>query len=234
MHLLLYTLTFVANVTATTTTTTTTLPPAKLLLAKRANQTTMNTLLDEASKLTNEIPRLDIWPFDFPDPWELDKIKPKLYIYKKDRPVVEIDYQANMRLAVTDLYAKDYLQTNRLVIITHGFHNDITTPWLTSFKDKILNSTHSHNDDQTVVLVGWGEGANILVIWYRQAAANVITVGDWLGNFTAIVHSFAPKLPIYGIGHSLGAHVVGIAGRNSRAFTRITGNVDDYTWLCIS
>ncbi|CAG2182613.1 unnamed protein product, partial [Oppiella nova] len=87
-----------------------------------------------------------------------------------------------------------------------------------TIKDELLR--HS---DQTVALVGWSRGAHLLPVRYRQAAANTETVGVWLAGYVQQMNLSIVGIEIWGIGHSLGAHVIGIAGRNSRAFARITG-----------
>ncbi|XP_070562305.1 phospholipase A1 VesT1.02-like [Ptychodera flava] len=58
---------------------------------------------------------------------------------------------------------------------------------------------------------------------YRRAAATTQTVGAWLGEISAVIKRRHPQIQIRGVGHSLGAHVLGKAGRESRVFSRITG-----------
>ncbi|XP_070571975.1 phospholipase A1 1-like [Ptychodera flava] len=58
---------------------------------------------------------------------------------------------------------------------------------------------------------------------YRRAAATSQRVGAWLGQLAAAIKQTQPKIQIEGVGHSLGAHLLGKAGRSSRAFSRITG-----------
>ncbi len=78
-----------------------------------------------------------------------------------------------------------------------------------------------------VILVGWGVGAK--PSWtpthiYKQAAANTATIGNFVGKMAQKIKSNHPNVKIYGIGFSLGAHVMGFAGRTSSgSFDRITG-----------
>ncbi|KAJ6225148.1 hypothetical protein RDWZM_003693 [Blomia tropicalis] len=160
---------------------------------------------------------------DMPDPWKIEDIKPILVFYKKNFQSLEADLNSNAKEFASNLLQKGYLDSNRLVLITHGFHNNFDTDWLHQYKDLILNASAINKYDHTVAILGWGNGSDILVFRYRQAASNVIPVGNWLGAFTKAIYDLQPKLSIYGIGHSLGAHVMGIAGRTSKVFTRITG-----------
>lgn len=161
-----------------------------------------------------------------PDPWDVGTIKPKIVFYHKGRPDIQIDFDTNPREVALKLLNNGFLDSYRLVMITHGFHNNFDTDWLHSYKDSILNST---KEDHTVAVLGWGGGADLLVFRYRQAASNVMTVGHWLANYTRAINDVKKNLIIYGIGHSLGAHVMGVAGRESKALTRITGkNFHDF------
>jgi hypothetical protein len=94
-------------------------------------------------------------------------------------------------------------------------------------KDAMLSETAAEADpyaaDQLIILVGWGNGADLLAIEYLQAGANIKPVGDWLAPIAAAIADHSPKLTIWGVGHSLGAHLLGIAGRKSGVFDRITG-----------
>lgn len=166
---------------------------------------------------------LQVWPLDMPDPWDLSVIQPQLLVFRNGKAVQSIAYDDKLEEKVHSLNDQGYLNSNEFVIITHGFHNNINTTWLHNMTEAILNVSANANNDRTVAILGWGKGADIIIFYYRQAAANIVPVGEWLGNFTKIVKSVTPKLPIYGIGHSLGAHVMGVAGRNSKAFDRISG-----------
>lgn len=94
-------------------------------------------------------------------------------------------------------------------------------------KDEMINK-----EDQTVTIVGWGEGAN--QYRYKQAAANTQAVGSWLAEYVKAIKEKVESpntdsnIYIWGIGHSLGAHLMGKAGRTSKIsdqpiFDRITG-----------
>lgn len=159
-----------------------------------------------------------------PDPWDIETIKPKLVFYHRNRPDIQATFDSNPREVALALLNGGFLDSARLVLITHGFHNNFDTDWLHSYKDDILNRTAANKgQEHTVAILGWGGGADLLVFRYRQAASNVMTVGHWLANYTRAISEVKRGLLIYGIGHSLGAHVMGVAGRESKALSRITG-----------
>lgn len=158
-----------------------------------------------------------------PDPWTIDTIQPKIVFYKPGLKEYEVKYTVDPKALAATLNSTGFLDCDRLVLITHGFHNNFDTDWLHGYKDTLFNVSASTKTKMTVGIIGWGGGADILVFRYRQAAANVLTVGDWLSNYTRTIKEMRPSVSLYGIGHSLGAHVMGIAGRISKAFDRITG-----------
>ena len=109
-----------------------------------------------------------------------------------------------------------------MIFIVHGFTNDIDTPWIKEMKNAIF----SMKSDCVVGMVGWGRGAELHYLRpghsYAQAVGNTMTVGKWLAKH---VKAYKDKgYETYGVGHSLGAHVMGIAGRNSQGkLDRISG-----------
>ena len=158
-----------------------------------------------------------------PDPWTIKEISPRIVFFQNGRPELELPYDMKPREMALKLEKANFLNVSRLIFITHGFHNNFNAPWMGFFKDDILKVSKIMSFDQTVAVIGWGGGADLLVFRYRQAAANIIPVGKWLGKIITAIKDLKDKLPIYGIGHSLGAHVMGMAGRESKGFERITG-----------
>ncbi|XP_070571895.1 pancreatic lipase-related protein 2-like [Ptychodera flava] len=75
---------------------------------------------------------------------------------------------------------------------------------------------------QTVIRCDWKQGA----AWHisiLQTAATTQSVGEWLGDVAKKIKVKKPGIKIHGVGHSLGAHLLGKAGRSSGVFSRITG-----------
>ena len=123
----------------------------------------------------------------------------------------------------------------RLIILTHGFLSTKQVSWLHQLKDAILASKSEKYHRQLVMILGWGGGANIGLRQYPQAAANGLEVGRWLGAILRELRQVYPVadgssgsgpggLATYAVGHSLGAHLLGAAGRScGGALDRITG-----------
>lgn len=162
---------------------------------------------------------------DLPPPYPIERINPALLFYpsKGKEFVVSIDASLTPSEAVALLLDKGCLLngSRRLAVITHGFRSNKDAGWLHQVKDAILAVD---SDPHDVAILGWGEGATVSFLKYAQAAANALETGRWLGQMMAEVKARCPQLQIYGIGHSLGAHLMGVAGRSSnKAFDRITG-----------
>lgn len=108
--------------------------------------------------------------------------------------------------------------TRRVVYIAHGFRGNIRTKWTYKLKDAMLKER-----DQTVIIVCWGDGAGTNIWEYGQSAANIIPLGDWMGAHAQAAKDLEAASSIYGVGFSLGAHAMGLAGRKTGVFDRITG-----------
>ena len=183
------------------------------LLAKEMSETTdpdsIWTHLDENDGLLH---------WDLPQPWAVDYIQPILKVFRTGLQPMTITYDTEPDKAVDSLREGNYLSTSRIIFVAHGFQNSIDSDWMTTIKDQLIRQS-----DQTIALVGWGRGADLLPIRYRQSAANVESVGVWLASYAQQINHSIHGMEIWGIGHSLGAHVMGVAGRNSYCFNRITG-----------
>ena len=79
-----------------------------------------------------------------------------------------------------------------------------------------------------VVIMGWKKGAQYsyfsVASDYPQAAANTQAVGSQLSDTLNYLKYLLPGTKLYAIGHSLGAHLMGYAGKfDHELLTRITG-----------
>ena len=157
-----------------------------------------------------------------PSPWPISEIAPELLIYTKSshQYTILLDSTQTPTAAVEQL--KSYLkECDRFVVITHGFMSHKNTSWLHDLKEAILQS--ESRTKQVVAILGWGSGSNIGLYRYNQASSNALETGKWLGNFLKALRKANKDLGIYGIGHSLGAHLMGVAGQTSKSLDRITG-----------
>jgi len=118
--------------------------------------------------------------------------------------------------------------TSRVVFVTHGYKDSADSKWMHVLKN-VLIAAPMPKPQQTVILVGWGGGANLPHLEYKKAAGNIRSVGAWLGDFVDELRKMHPRLKIWGIGHSLGAHLMGYAGKKAPGgFDRITGELFIY------
>lgn len=115
-------------------------------------------------------------------------------------------------------------KVDTLVIVTHGFLKDVSSPWMHQLAETLMNRTST----TAVLLVGWGHGSGGLPfpdpLYYYQAAANTRYMGYALATMLETLVDVATHLTnriqpptIHCIGHSLGAHICGFAGKELRS-----------------
>lgn len=153
-----------------------------------------------------------------PEPWDISKIRPEIVVFRKNKEKVVIGHDSDEETAISSLVRAELLSTSRIVFITHGFLTTGEEKWLHVMKDLMIAER-----DQAVAILGWGNGANIGTFKYEQASANALAVGEWLAKYAIQIRKQREDIYIWGVGHSLGAHLMGTAGRGSHAFDRVTG-----------
>lgn len=99
--------------------------------------------------------------------------------------------------------------------VTHGYRNSSETEWVSNISHAIKGIDTQAN----VILVDWEDQANpgLLGLNYAQAAENTLDVGQYLGEFLNALPINPDSVQL--IGHSLGAHVNGIAGNYYKVLT---------------
>ena len=155
---------------------------------------------------------------DLPEPYPIAQIEPELIVFRNGRKKLEITHDVSEGEAIDRLVGADLMAKSRIIFLTHGFRTDKHKDWLHLMKDRMLSER-----DQTVVILGWGKGADIGLLNYEQASANSLAVGEWLSPYVIEIRKRFEDINIWGVGHSLGAHLFGITGRLSQAMDRITG-----------
>ena len=158
-----------------------------------------------------------------PAPKAIWEIVPEFRIYRRHQNTMTINHYMSEHDFVNHI---NHMLTGaeRVVFVTHGFTASIESSWLYDIKDRIFR--HDRRDS-VVILVGWAAGAapgwNPSKI-YRQAAANTETIGRYIGSIASGIKARQRNMHVYGVGHSLGSHVMGWAGRELGAdlFDRIT------------
>ena len=112
-------------------------------------------------------------------------------------------------------------------IFTHGFDDNMTQPRYMAFVDAWMQST---GRAVNVILVNWPQLAaatqftNLDNYGYDMAARNALDTGAFLGLCLAALSQKvgAPAADLHLLGHSLGAHLMGKAGR---VYTATTGHL---------
>lgn len=119
------------------------------------------------------------------------------------------------------LSASTFDSSKDIKVVTHGFRSSGHTETCQMIKDEFLKKY-----DANVIVVDWEELAG--QIYFRAS-----TYPQEVGNYTAQFLNFlaengADPKNMHLVGHSLGAHLVGFAGKDmityGRKLGRITGN----------
>jgi pimeloyl-ACP methyl ester carboxylesterase len=103
-------------------------------------------------------------------------------------------------------------------IITHGFMDHESKPWIMAMKDAILRA-----EDVNVIVTDWSKGNQFP---YTQASSNTQVVGAEIAKLIRALAADkgAQLVNFHLIGHSLGAHISGYAGQHLNGkLGRITG-----------
>ena len=99
--------------------------------------------------------------------------------------------------------------TAKNYVVTHGYQSSADAEWVSNIGDAIKGFDTQAN----VILVDWEDAANpdgLFGFDYGQAAENTFEVGQQLGELLEALPVNPNDVQL--IGHSLGAHVSGIAG----------------------
>ncbi|XP_053618615.1 lipase member H-like isoform X1 [Plodia interpunctella] len=125
-----------------------------------------------------------------------------------------------LRINDTQALHNSYFHFNKKTkLLCHGWSNNGTSPMPHSLKEAYLNVT-----DLNVIVVEWGKAA---MVNYILASYNVAMVGRVVTEFiNFLIGEGVSADDMHLIGHSLGAHVVGIAG----AYVK-NGPIDTITGL---
>lgn len=104
-------------------------------------------------------------------------------------------------------------------MIVHGFLHNARKPWVIQMRSAIMNTT----SDINLITVDWSRGNGFP---YTQATANTQVVGAVIAQFvkTLAKERGANPADFHIIGHSLGSHIAGYAGKKLNGLLgKITG-----------
>ncbi|XP_019411017.1 PREDICTED: pancreatic lipase-related protein 2-like [Crocodylus porosus] len=143
-----------------------------------------------------------------------ERVKTTFLLYTRDNPN---RYQEISVIKPSTIKASNF-RTNRTTrFLLHGYSigNDIV--WLIDMCKLMLQV-----EDVNCIVVDWRGGADVI---YTEAVSNVRIVGAELNYLMDLLERDYGYMPanIHIIGHSLGAHAAGEAGRRKRGIARITG-----------
>nr|KAI8754250.1 pancreatic triacylglycerol lipase-like isoform X1 [Biomphalaria glabrata] len=123
----------------------------------------------------------------------------------------------------TRIKSTSFSGAKKTVFIAHGFTDNGNNQWVIAMKNALLDA-----EDLNVIAVDWQQGSKGPN--YYQAAANTRMVGSMVARLIQDLHSFgqAGIGNFHLVGHSLGAHLFGYAGKEVFRLTnqkvgRITG-----------
>ncbi|XP_068113984.1 pancreatic triacylglycerol lipase-like [Hyperolius riggenbachi] len=147
-------------------------------------------------------------------PWTPEKINTRFFLYTRSN---QNSYQLISGTNPSTISSSNFRTSRKTRFISHGFTSSGTAAWLSEMCRALLQV-----EDVNCIVVDWGGGSGPD---YTQAANNIRVVGAEIAYFAGILSSNFGYSPsnVHLIGHSLGAHVSGEAGRRLKGIKRITG-----------
>lgn len=128
------------------------------------------------------------------------------HLFTRDNPTVSqpLLHGSDGLLGITN-----YNSRRRTIILVHGWRSGMTSDFITSLVPAFLRA-----EDVNLIVLDWNAGAGS--INYATAVANTITCGESLARFISWLNAATGASPFqyHLVGHSLGAHLIGVAGRN--------------------
>ena len=164
------------------------------------------------------VPEDDSWGDDFDDDWDdfgepvpEENIETMFHLFSRQHSET-IPYNATFRQFDPRLPTK---------VIIHGFRSHCAVAWAADMRAAFLAAENCQ-----VVCLDWGVGAGVELTDIGQAAANTRTVAGQLVELVkrqgrVAGQDFAQQLHL--VGHSLGAQLAGLAGKQLPGLARISG-----------
>lgn len=145
-------------------------------------------------------------PSVVPCPFGRDNyVKVNFRLYTRDRPYQETSLLTHF---YDSLKASSFDAKKPTKLLIHGYMRGHDS----SINDN-LRSAYLRNHDVNIIVASWGSGSK--TICYNWAAQRVDQVGNLVGEFLDFLLGDDEKAwnALTIVGHSLGAHVAGFAGR---------------------
>nr|BAF81028.1 protein 54 [Glandirana rugosa] len=147
-------------------------------------------------------------------PWAPEVIDTRFLLFTRANPY---KFQVISALNVTSVFHTNFISSRKSIFIIHGFVEMGDKLWLVEMCQDILELS-----DVNCFCVDWKGGSFAL---YTQASNNVRVVGAEIAHFLNLLQAVYnyDLNDVHLIGHSLGAHVAGEAGKRQRGIRRISG-----------
>ncbi|XP_022425225.1 inactive pancreatic lipase-related protein 1 [Delphinapterus leucas] len=147
-------------------------------------------------------------------PWSPENIGTRFLLYTNENPN---NFQILIPSDPSTIEASNFQTDRKTRFIIHGFIGKGDESWLVDMCKNMFKV-----EKVNCICVDWKRGSQTT---YTQAANNARVVGAQVAQMLAMLKSNYSYLPsqVHLIGHSLGAHVAGEAGRKTPGLGRITG-----------
>ncbi|XP_018431050.1 PREDICTED: pancreatic lipase-related protein 2-like, partial [Nanorana parkeri] len=148
-------------------------------------------------------------------PWTPEKINTRFLLLTRENPERHQDISAR---DIPGLRASWFRTSRKTIFIVHGMADRATDNWVSDMCHELLLA-----EDVNCIAVDWRRGSGNVLL-YVQAANNGRLVGAEIAHFlrTLQVDLDYPPCNVHIIGHSLGAHIAGEAGRRFPGIRRVT------------
>ncbi|XP_066549152.1 pancreatic triacylglycerol lipase [Amia ocellicauda] len=147
-------------------------------------------------------------------PWSPERINTRFLLFTRQNPN---SYQDISAVIPSTISASNFRTNLKTRFIIHGFIDKADELWVEDMCKALLQE-----EDVNCICVDWLGGSRCP---YTQAANNIRVVGAEIAYFAEVLQTNYNYHPsnIHLIGHSLGAHASGEAGKRKHGISRITG-----------
>ncbi|KAM8924745.1 pancreatic lipase-related protein 2-like [Pelodytes ibericus] len=147
-------------------------------------------------------------------PWSPEKINTRFLMYTRQNPD---QFQEVSAANPATILGSNFKATRKSRFIVHGFTDYGQDAWLIDMCKAMLTV-----EDVNCFCIDWSGGSRTL---YTQASNNVRVVGAEIAYFVNTLVNIMKYSPsqVHIIGHSLGSHIAGEAGKRRPGIARITG-----------
>ncbi|XP_062435710.1 pancreatic triacylglycerol lipase-like [Rhea pennata] len=147
-------------------------------------------------------------------PWNPEKISTRFLLYTKENPD---NFQEISAVDASTIEQSNFNAGRITRFIIHGFTDKGEENWLSDMCKRMFTV-----EDVNCICIDWKKGSRCQ---YTQASNNIRVVGAEIAYFVNVLREKFGYSPanVHLIGHSLGAHAAGEAGRRMPEIGRITG-----------